>query len=300
MNTCPYCQREVPESAQVCPHCGAILSKEQAPALEQPASSVSEDDKVRRQKYWGLGLVALGLILELLPFLKILPTHPHDDTLATWSHFIGVYVSMIGLVLYAKTRGRSTLWCLMAWVPVIGPILGMLGIAIGSRVKDEKRTLLPRIQGEKRYFGWSEYLQGIIIFGIIGFFGAIAVPNFTNYGAPPQSKAKTGLGGIFTAATSMKAERGTFVISDISQLGYESARTPRYSFWYSVNGVPTMVPGGKAKSPCDGPPTTVRVAASATGFTAAAKGNIDNDATCDEWSINDARNLTNTLSDLAR
>jgi len=101
-------------------------------------------------------------------------------------------------------------------------------------------------------------------------------------------------------ATRMFSERKTYVISDMSQLGYTHAGKPKYSYWYAVNGVPAAIPGGsQAKCPCDltTPPTSVTVAASATGFTAAAKGNIDNDATCDEWSINDRRELKHTLDD---
>jgi hypothetical protein len=37
-----------------------------------------------------------------------------------------------------------------------------------------------------------------------------------------------------------------------------------------------------------------------TGFTAGAVGNIDSDSTCDEWEINDLRNLTNTNNDVAK
>ena len=37
---------------------------------------------------------------------------------------------------------------------------------------------------------------------------------------------------------------------------------------------------------------------SATGFTAMAKGNLDDDATCDEWSINEKKELLHTLDDM--
>ena len=49
---------------------------------------------------------------------------------------------------------------------------------------------------------------------------------------------------------------------------------------------------------CDGPPAAGKVATSATGFTAVARGNIDDDSTCDEWSVNDARDLTRTIDDI--
>jgi hypothetical protein len=40
------------------------------------------------------------------------------------------------------------------------------------------------------------------------------------------------------------------------------------------------------------------VAASPTGFTAAAKGNIDGDIACDEWTINDQRLIVNSKDDV--
>jgi len=139
----------------------------------------------------------------------------------------------------------------------------------------------------------------------------IPVPGFIDYRARAiQSEAKVGLEGIFAAATAMYADRETFVISDINQLGYTFSGTQQsYSLWYAVHGVPTMIPLPKGssfiKGPCDvtTPPTAVQVVTTATGFTAAAKGNLDRDATCDEWSINvhmDAYKLENTLNDRAR
>jgi type IV pilus assembly protein PilA len=40
------------------------------------------------------------------------------------------------------------------------------------------------------------------------------------------------------------------------------------------------------------------VAATPNGFTASANGNIDGDAACDHWFINDQRNLQNPNSDV--
>jgi hypothetical protein len=40
------------------------------------------------------------------------------------------------------------------------------------------------------------------------------------------------------------------------------------------------------------------VATVVTGFTAGARGNIDDDITCDDWIINDLRVLTNTVNDI--
>lgn len=114
-----------------------------------------------------------------------------------------------------------------------------------------------------------------------------------------SSEARVALGGIFTAATSYFAEMGTFEIPNIDALGYVAGKS-RYSFWYAVKGVPMALPGSRrSKGPCDltTPPTSVNVVASAKGFVAAAKGNLDDDATCDEWSINEKRELIRTMND---
>jgi hypothetical protein len=39
-------------------------------------------------------------------------------------------------------------------------------------------------------------------------------------------------------------------------------------------------------------------ATQATAFTASAAGNIDNDAACDVWRMNDAKTLTNSTPDV--
>ena len=217
---------------------------------EQPSSPAVQDDKIRKLKYWGLGLVLLGLVFELLifPILR-----------SAWFLVVGMVLCGIGLVWYGWASGSESV---------------------------------------KRKWGWVDAL-GLVAIVVIPL--AVAIPNFMTYGAKArQSEAKVGLGGIYTTATYFFAENKTFVVSDIKQLGYAPSGTPRYTFWYSVKGVPTrinVVSSDRAYG-CDGPPTIAKVAASATGFTAAARGNMDGDETCDEWSINDARVLTNTINDV--
>jgi hypothetical protein len=105
-------------------------------------------------------------------------------------------------------------------------------------------------------------------------------------------EAQGGLRGIFTSAMAVYGEHKTYEISDIEQLGYRPSGSPRYSYWYAVNGKPTIIPGSsQAKTPCDLTTLPASVAASATGFTAVAKGMIDKDGACDEWSINEKGEL---------
>ena len=233
-----------------------------------------------KQKYWGLGLVGLGLVAELASIAnQEIPPVDNPLNQAVW--VLGMISSGMGAFLYLRSQGFGwfgiTCGSMFALVPVLGPFSFCLALFT--------KNLLPILS----------------LLCILGIFAAMHIPCFLSYQTRArQSEAKVGLGGIFTTATSLKAETDTYAISDISKLGLTFQEMHKYSFWYSVNGVPTMIPGSsQAKSPCmTTPPTSVKVAASATGFTAAAKGNIDRDDTCDEWSINDVRELKNTLNDV--
>ncbi len=258
---------------------------------EQRPKPVPQGDKARKLKYWGLGLVGLGLVFELLFIFLGSPS--------VLLSIGGMIFCGIGLVCYAKSRGSSIAWGLAAVLLVIGPLLAVIDIN-----REATRRLMQK--SVKRKWGWVDSLGLVAIIGILA---AIAIPNVSkNYAARSrQSEAKVGLGGIFESARELKEKNRTFVISDINQLGYMPGGTSgRYSLWYAVNGVPTAVPlspGSHYKSArCDvtTPPTTVIVAASATGFTAAAKGNIIDGNVCDEWSINEIRELKNTLNGLQR
>ena len=136
----------------------------------------------------------------------------------------------------------------------------------------------------------------MIVVGIIGILAAIAIPNFMSYQAKArQSEAKVGLGGIFTAATAYYAVNATYIIASFSELDYAPAGSPVYTFNYG--GI--AINSGSSASTCPG--TTwigTTPALTAASFTAGARGNIDSDSTCDEWTINDLRALTNTVNDV--
>jgi type IV pilus assembly protein PilA len=144
-------------------------------------------------------------------------------------------------------------------------------------------------------------IELMIVVAIIGILVAVAIPNFMRYQAKAkQAEAKIGLGGIWThATTTLAAQNASYVIADISQLGYGVTGAARYSYWYSVSGTPTAIPGGStATGPCNVNTPPALVNTTTASFTAGARGNIDADATCDDWIINDLRNLTNTNNDV--
>ncbi len=254
-------------------------------------------DKTSKLRKWGIACLVIGLVLEvsvlLFQILRVSNVGGIKELAFMVGFFIGTPLCGVGLALIARAKGQSSLVCVFTLVPILGPFFGLLCIIFVEKLFHENRRRT------------ASFVFSILALGGVAVLAAIAIPNFMTYGARArQSEAKVNLGGIFTSATAYKKEFKTFEVSDIGQLGFSlSGAAYRYSFWYSVNGVPTMFPhGSEIKSPCDvtTPPTSIRVAASVTGFTAMAKGSLDNDATCDEWYINDARVLVNTINDIAK
>ena len=63
----------------------------------------------RNQKYLGGALVILGVALEVSSFFPA-----------------GMLVSAVGLGFYVRAKGRNLAWSLLALLPVLGPLIGVL------------------------------------------------------------------------------------------------------------------------------------------------------------------------------
>lgn len=134
----------------------------------------------------------------------------------------------------------------------------------------------------------------MVAVAIIGILVALATGSFLSYQAKSkQAEAKINLGAIGELALTYKAEYDTYV-TNWTGIGWQAVGTSRYRYWYntlSAVGTPTNPEGGVNYSD---PGST----ATANTFIAAAVGNIDSDASTDQWLYNQNRSFTIQQNDV--
>jgi type IV pilus assembly protein PilA len=165
-------------------------------------------------------------------------------------------------------------------------------------------------------------IELMIVVAIIGILAAIAIPNFIKFQArSKQAEVKANMKAVFTAQKAFYQEKDTFS-NLVSIVGFSPERGNRYSYDLggtvfqarsaSTLGVDASVPtftGVEAdtfKFINSGITATMPTAFAATvvsgntgSFTATAAGNIDNDATYDQWSVSSITRSSAATSDAA-
>ena len=146
----------------------------------------------------------------------------------------------------------------------------------------------------KRHFGRQKgfsLTELMIVVAIIGILATIAIPKFMTYQAKAkQTEAKNNLVAIHTAEIAYFAENNGYT-DDFNAIGFAvSGTSQRYYYEIGKASLGTLPPGCTAS-------TLDR--ASQNEFLAVAIGNIDGDSTCDVWSINQEKVLTNVTNDVS-
>ena len=141
---------------------------------------------------------------------------------------------------------------------------------------------------DRRGFSLTELM---IVVAIIGILATIAIPKFMTYQAKAkQTEAKNNLVAIHTGEIAYFAENNGY-IDDFNAIGFAmSGSSQRYYYELGQANLGTL-PQGCTASTLD--------QVSATNFVAVAIGNIDGDPTCDVWTINEEKVLTNVTNDVS-
>ena len=161
-------------------------------------------------------------------------------------------------------------------------------------------------------------IELMIVVAIIGILAVIAVPNFQKFQArAKQSEAKTNLKGIYTAKVANFQASDTYVCHNNCFCDWQldggvgaaadalpTESTARYT--YLCNDTATDVPNitpktnytltGTGSTGCQEPKGATGVDRS---FLVTASGNVDSDAQCDHWSINQDNELHNDENDVS-
>jgi len=158
--------------------------------------------------------------------------------------------------------------------------------------------MLSKLKGKKGKKGFT-LIELMIVVAIIGILAAIAIPNFLRFQAKSkQAEAKTNLGGIFTAETAFFGDNNFF--GNFAQIAWIPQGTARYTFFSGgyTGSVAASSPNDNAGSTVATNTEPAGLARTDNSFVVGASGNIDTDATLDQWSINEQRQLVAISDDV--
>lgn len=198
---------------------------------------------------------------------------------------MGIAPSTSGLAIASLVLGILGI-CSYGLLGLVGLILGI--VALGGINKSQGR-----IGGRGLAIGGIASGGATMLIGFM-LMAAIAIPNFMKFQAKAkQSEARTNLGAVYTAQTSHFGEEDSFGDS-FDAIAWKPEGQTRYSYFLPNQTILNMQGGPE----CQQLPPEVTAAASQEGFLAVASGNIDSDATCDIWVINEKRELQNLQNDV--
>ena len=135
-------------------------------------------------------------------------------------------------------------------------------------------------------------IELMIVVAIIGILAALAIPDFMKMLAKSkQSEAKTNLGAIFTGQVAYHGEKNTYG-NTFELIAWAPEGLNLYN--YIMGDSPTILSKKGSEAVCNAGDAAVQQ----SSFTARAGANIDNDASCDFWTVNDKKDLINGSNDV--